>query len=685
MSKQKVDNFTITDYLSLRMTQLGLRTLFSVPGDYTLEYLDNLNENNKGTDESLKLDIVPCSNELNAGYAADGFAKNNGLSAVTVTTGVGSFSLLNGIAGATVEMAPIIVIVGTISNDRQNSQTYNGELFHHQINGQHTDAKVYENVTCAVEQIYVPAFAPEQIDKAIISCLTYKQPVMIELSQDLFSFPCERPSDTPLTAQEMYPPMSVLRPMTTNPWAKNAVKFLDNSVNQAFGQIWELINQKKHPVIWAGDEISIYGNELVEVSDVNLNGDGIITKNGKNYRTVRGTFEYLLAVSGLYYTSSLQGKSFIAETHPHYLGVFDANFYSISEGSLMNPGAGKVAGLSADLIVGLGVWTTDVNTFGGDPTPSDILVTRNHVNFKKADKSNPKESYFYPLVFLGQFLDALAAKFHRSDVDFAKSVEILEFTKKFKATQQVKQQAVPKTYGADDILTYDNVSSNLCEMLTTNWKTIKPTLVADMGLALWQIAGDLITQEDDTFIAGSLYASIGYSLPAGFGVALANRNRRAVIHIGDGAFKMTCQSLSAMMRYSLEQHNAGKPKLNPVVILYTNNTYSIEQMVSAGTKQYCTVTPPAPALPFNPENVLMPWDITSLVRGFGSEAKDNKGNDVTLAKVWEVTTVDEYQSALMDAFTGADNDKLCVINAQIDIYDYPSSWQWMVNAQCGTK
>ena len=56
---------------------------------------------------------VGCCNELNAAYAADGYARIKGVPAALVTTyGVGELSAMNGVAGAYAEHAGMIHIVG---------------------------------------------------------------------------------------------------------------------------------------------------------------------------------------------------------------------------------------------------------------------------------------------------------------------------------------------------------------------------------------------------------------------------------------------------------------------------------------------------------------------------------------------------------------------------------------------
>src|SRR5580698_4722158 len=85
---------TVGGHLANRIVQAGTRDFFTVPGDFNLVLLDQF----------LKqpgLRMIGCCNELNAGYAADGYARaTGGLSVVVVTYMVGGLSVINAAAGA---------------------------------------------------------------------------------------------------------------------------------------------------------------------------------------------------------------------------------------------------------------------------------------------------------------------------------------------------------------------------------------------------------------------------------------------------------------------------------------------------------------------------------------------------------------------------------------------------------
>ena len=63
--------YTIGSYLAARFSQMGLKHHFAVAGDYNLALLDQLLTNKDMTQ-------VYCSNELNCGFSAEGYARANG-------------------------------------------------------------------------------------------------------------------------------------------------------------------------------------------------------------------------------------------------------------------------------------------------------------------------------------------------------------------------------------------------------------------------------------------------------------------------------------------------------------------------------------------------------------------------------------------------------------------------------
>jgi len=78
---------TVIQYVLKRLHDIGVRDIFGVPGDYAFPVNDAI-----CLDENIRW--VGCCNELNAAYAADGYARINGVGALCTTYGVGELSAL---------------------------------------------------------------------------------------------------------------------------------------------------------------------------------------------------------------------------------------------------------------------------------------------------------------------------------------------------------------------------------------------------------------------------------------------------------------------------------------------------------------------------------------------------------------------------------------------------------------
>src|SRR5271170_6494008 len=87
---------TVADYIVDRLAAEGINHCFGVAGDYLFPICD-------AVDSSAKVKWIGCANELNASYAADGYARVRGAAMLATTYGVGELSALNGVMGAKAE------------------------------------------------------------------------------------------------------------------------------------------------------------------------------------------------------------------------------------------------------------------------------------------------------------------------------------------------------------------------------------------------------------------------------------------------------------------------------------------------------------------------------------------------------------------------------------------------------
>ncbi|KAF1973433.1 pyruvate decarboxylase-like protein [Bimuria novae-zelandiae CBS 107.79] len=165
----------VAEYLYKRLYEVGVRSVHGLPGDYNLVALDYL--------KPAGLHWVGNCNELNAGYAADGYARVNGVSAIITTFGVGELSAVNAIAGAYSEYVPVVHIVGYPTTAAQK----NGLLLHHTLgNGDYNVfAKMSTQISCAVSMLNNQHEAATLIDNAIRECILKSRPVYIALPADM--------------------------------------------------------------------------------------------------------------------------------------------------------------------------------------------------------------------------------------------------------------------------------------------------------------------------------------------------------------------------------------------------------------------------------------------------------------------------------------------------------------------
>ena len=165
--------FTISRYLLYRLKEAGINHLFGVPGDYNLDFLDEVMES--------PIKWVGNCNELNAGYAADGYARLNGIGAAVVTYGVGGLSIINAVAGAFAELVPIIVINGAPPARRREA----GALVHHLVSNYYLQLDIFKKITADAALLTDPNTAPDEIDRVLRNAMVQKLPGYIELPADM--------------------------------------------------------------------------------------------------------------------------------------------------------------------------------------------------------------------------------------------------------------------------------------------------------------------------------------------------------------------------------------------------------------------------------------------------------------------------------------------------------------------
>ncbi|EEH40457.2 pyruvate decarboxylase [Paracoccidioides lutzii Pb01] len=169
------NSMDLAEYLFRRLHELGIRSVHGVPGDYNLVALDYL--------PKVGLSWVGSVNELNAGYAADGYARVKGVSALITTYGVGELSSINAIAGAYSEYVPVVHIVGTPSTTSQRDRV----ILHHTLGDGNYEVfpEMGRHVSCAVAILDDPSRAAAMVDNALRTCILKSRPIYISLPTDM--------------------------------------------------------------------------------------------------------------------------------------------------------------------------------------------------------------------------------------------------------------------------------------------------------------------------------------------------------------------------------------------------------------------------------------------------------------------------------------------------------------------
>jgi len=154
---------TVIGHVLGRLKAIGIEDVFGVPGDFAFPVNDAV-VNYPG------INWIGCCNELNAGYAADGYARIRGTGAVSTTYGVGALSAL---AGACAEHLPVFHLIGMPGRPVQQHRA----LVHHTLGDGEFEffRKMAEPVVCA-SAIMTPQNAAYETERLIAEALYHRRP-----------------------------------------------------------------------------------------------------------------------------------------------------------------------------------------------------------------------------------------------------------------------------------------------------------------------------------------------------------------------------------------------------------------------------------------------------------------------------------------------------------------------------
>jgi indolepyruvate decarboxylase len=283
---------SIGEYLIQRLQHYGIKDCFGIPGDYILSLYALF--------EASPINMVGCTSEDCAGFAADAYARVHGMGALCVTYCVGGLSVCNAIACAYAEKSPVVMITGSPGL----RERIHNPLLHHMVRNFRTQYDVFEKLCVAGAELDNPLTAFHEIDRVLAACQRFKRPVYIEIPRDMVHV---RPE---------------ARPLYENPVPVSDSRALNEAVEEAARRI----ENARQPVLLLGVEIHRFG-----LQDLALK---------------------LAEQAGIPMAATMLGKGVVGETHPLYMGLY--------EGAIGHEEITRYVEAS-DCVVMLGTFMTDIN------------------------------------------------------------------------------------------------------------------------------------------------------------------------------------------------------------------------------------------------------------------------------------------------------------------------------------
>ena len=284
---------TVAEYVLTRLAQLGIDKVFGIPGDYAFSIDD-------AVEQIPSLEWVVCANELNAAYAADGYARIRGAAILTTTYGVGELSAINGVMGSLTHRVPVFHLVG-MPSERLQVQNL---ITHHNLGDTNYSRFVPISSTAAgVSAILTPTNCVEELERVIREALRLSKPAYIAISE-----------------LSGYSPL-VGTPVTGKPLAEiKRQQSVPQELENAIGSILARLEKAKNPV-------------------------AIVTALTARYG-LRDQVHELLSKINLPTAIAPAEKGSLDESIPQFIGLYHGDF--------SNPASVKQVIESADLVLDIG-------------------------------------------------------------------------------------------------------------------------------------------------------------------------------------------------------------------------------------------------------------------------------------------------------------------------------------------
>ena len=257
------DKATIGSAVLDRLYRLGVRHIFGIPGDYVLSLYQLI--------EASPITHIGTTREDCAGFAADAYARINGIGAVCVTYCVGGLNTVNAIACAYAERSPVVLLTGSPGLSERTRTPY----LHHMVRDFATQREVFERMTVAAVTLDDALTAEREMDRAFAALLRYRRPIYIEIPRDMVH--------CPLTGG--------MKPFCIEDTPSDPA-----ALEEAISEVRIMLASAKRPAMLVGAEVGRFG--------------------------LQDDLARLVERLNIPIASTLLGKSIIREDHPLYVGVY---------------------------------------------------------------------------------------------------------------------------------------------------------------------------------------------------------------------------------------------------------------------------------------------------------------------------------------------------------------------------
>lgn len=522
------EQITIAEYICHRLRQLNIKTIFGLPGEFNMPLLDKIFEMDG-------MRWAGNANELNAAYAADGYSRIKGLACLITTFGVGELSVLNGVAGSFAEHVGLLHIVGMPPTGAQTKQL----LLHHTLgNGDYNVFyRMGSDIACHSRILNDSELCYSHVDTCIEMAWNEQRPVYLGI---------------PVNRIHMMVPSSQLN----QPLNLDTLKYPSDNNNLIDLKLPEQINKKY-------DELT----------------DNILKKIYSSERPVividAGVIRHQITKKAEDFVKLTQFPSFVTPMGKGSVNENLSNFDGVFTGSLSRPNVKELVD-NSDCVIVLGCLLPEFST----TTFHFCYRTKSKNKIFIYPKSVKMKNITYPDIKIEIVLEKLLLKYDPARISRTfNHIDTINVPRQTLSNDQLlKQEWVwhefAKWFKPGDVIVTEVGSSAFgITQIKFPPKTlsISQPLWGSAGFSIGACLGVLFATNElkaDSLSNGSIYSSSEKSLNS-----KSLQERRVILFVGDGAFQISMQEISTMIRWNL----------TPYIFLLNNEGYSVDRFMNKKT------------------------------------------------------------------------------------------------------